>query len=150
MTEKRFRLDTGCIIDQDENMVLSDEQVRNLLNKFHEELQSYEVEEKTCCEEVDPKMVIVFETQKSYHKHSLFRRIQEEVTISKDMYLYVFFNMGSIILNIDDPKNHIYFNEDYSEIYNEDKKEYTFIKNDEIKGFILDFKTNNDIEGEEE
>ena len=33
----RFRLDTGCIIDQQENKVLSDVQVRNLLNKLNDE-----------------------------------------------------------------------------------------------------------------
>ena len=37
MTNKRFRLDTGCIIDQEENKVLSDVQVRNLLNNLAEE-----------------------------------------------------------------------------------------------------------------
>ena len=37
MTEKRFRLDTGCIIDQQENQILSDKQVRNMLNNLHEE-----------------------------------------------------------------------------------------------------------------
>ena len=34
---KRFRLDTGCIIDQKNNEVLSDMKVRNLLNKLSEE-----------------------------------------------------------------------------------------------------------------
>lgn len=152
MTAKRFRLDTGCIIDQEENMVLSDEQVRNLLNQLDEQNKEYEEllnGEPIEIEEEVPKMEFIFENEQSFHKNSFLRRIQEEVAISEDMYLYVFFNMGSIILDIDDPDNHIYCNYSFSEIYDNHKKEFTFIKNDEIKGFILEFKEKPE-EGEEE
>ena len=37
---KRFRLDTGCVIDMQENKVLSDRQATNLLNELHDEKQS--------------------------------------------------------------------------------------------------------------
>lgn len=37
MTAKRFRLDTGCFIDMQENKVLTDRQATNLLNKLTEE-----------------------------------------------------------------------------------------------------------------
>ena len=46
MTNKRFRLDTGCIIDQEENKVLSDVQVRNLLNNLAEENEQLKEELK--------------------------------------------------------------------------------------------------------
>ena len=36
---KRFRLDTGCIIDQENNEVLSDKKIRNLLNKQDNEIK---------------------------------------------------------------------------------------------------------------
>ena len=39
MTAKRFRLDTGCVIDMQENKVLTDKQATNLLNGLHEELE---------------------------------------------------------------------------------------------------------------
>ena len=37
MTEKRFRYDTGCFIDMQENKVLSEIQATNLLNKLVKE-----------------------------------------------------------------------------------------------------------------
>jgi len=37
MTIKKYRLDLGCIIDNETGMILSDIQVRNLLNKYYEE-----------------------------------------------------------------------------------------------------------------
>ena len=39
MTEKRFRLDTGCIIEMEENKLLSDIEIRNLLNKQDKEIK---------------------------------------------------------------------------------------------------------------
>ena len=39
MTDKRFRLDTQCIIDQEEGKILSLVQVRNLLNKQDQEIK---------------------------------------------------------------------------------------------------------------
>lgn len=35
--DKRFRYDTGCVIDQLENKVLSERQAVNKLNHLHEE-----------------------------------------------------------------------------------------------------------------
>ena len=102
---------------------------------MNEELENLKVPEE------ETKMKFIFSSDDAYLKNRLFRRVQEEVALSKDMYLYVFFDMGSIILDIDDPKNYIIFNETFSEIYNVEKKEYTFIRNDEIKGFILGFKS---------
>ena len=102
---------------------------------MNEELENLKVSEE------ETKMKFIFSSDDAYLKNRLFRRVQEEVALSKDMYLYVFFDMGSIILDIDDPKNYIIFNETFSEIYNVEKKEYTFIRNDEIKGFILGFKS---------
>lgn len=37
MTNKRYRLDLGSIIDNETGIILSDIQVRNLLNKYYEE-----------------------------------------------------------------------------------------------------------------
>lgn len=37
MTNKRYRLDLGSIIDNETGRILSEVQVRNLLNKYEEE-----------------------------------------------------------------------------------------------------------------
>ena len=40
MTDKRFRLDTGCFIDMQENKVLTEKQANNMLNKLNDENQN--------------------------------------------------------------------------------------------------------------
>ena len=40
MTDKRFRLDTGCFIDMQENKVLTEKQANNILNKLNDENQN--------------------------------------------------------------------------------------------------------------
>ena len=44
--EKRFRLDTGCIIDHQEHEVLSERKAVNRLNTLHEENQQLRKENK--------------------------------------------------------------------------------------------------------
>ena len=47
---KRFRLDTECIIDMENNEVLSNTKAKNLLNKQHEQIQSLQFQLKECRE----------------------------------------------------------------------------------------------------
>ena len=47
MTDKRFRYDTGCFIDMQENKVLSEIQATNLLNKLVKENEQLKKQLKT-------------------------------------------------------------------------------------------------------
>ena len=70
--------------------------------------------------------------------------IQKEVKATVEEYpegsLYIFFDMGSIRLDIEDPNNHILFYCDYTSVFNHENGETTLIKNDVIKGFVFEDK----------
>lgn len=89
MTEKRFRLDTGCIIDQEENCVLSDKQVRNLLNEQNDtitrlkgnidELLSVNVEERLLKENEQLKERVKDWHQRTFKAHEYFNILEEVI-----------------------------------------------------------------------
>lgn len=75
--------------------------------------------------------------------------IQKEVKATVEAYpkgdLYIFFDMGSIRLDIEDPNNHILFYCDYTSVFNHETGETTLIKNSVIKGFVFEDKP--DLDG---
>ena len=100
--------------------------------------QAHDIELK-CVEEECPKMTFLFEDDISYHSEHMFREVQERIDFEDDPHLlYVFFDMGSVVLDILNPSNHIIVYTDYLEVYNSEKMEHTWIKSSEIKGFVLE------------
>ena len=72
---------------------------------------------------------------------SLLAKVAQKINAYRGGYVYIFFEMGSIQLDIDNPLNLIkVYPEGYTEIYNDDNGETTIIKNRAIKGFVFEDK----------
>lgn len=86
-------------------------------------------------------------------RQTMFSVVREKVTWDDPCKLFVFFDMGSVILDTGDPMNHIIVHDDFVEIYNNDQMETTFIRTDKINGFLFEPKkeelTLDDLEEEE-
>ena len=70
----------------------------------------------------------------------MFPQVQREVKKYINGYIYIFFDMGSVKLDIDDPKNHIHFHREFVEIFNNSNGETTFIQSMAVKGFVFENK----------
>jgi len=101
-----------------------------------------EVKKECTCEleEEIPKLDFFFKDEISYMRLSMFREIQSRVEFETNCYLFIFFDMGSVKLDINNPINSVSISEDYVEIYNAENEELTFIKTSEIKGFVFEQK----------
>lgn len=70
----------------------------------------------------------------------LFLQVQEVLFNDGPEVLYIVFNMGSTILDTSNQNNYVLVHADFIEVYNDDTKELTFMRNSEIKGFIFENK----------
>lgn len=95
-----------------------------------------------CCKSTkdleEIRMYFIFEDEYSYHEKHMFRKVQEQIEIETPQLLYVFFDMGSVILNTGNPSNHIIVYPEYVEIYNSESMETTVIREDKINGFVFE------------
>lgn len=89
-------------------------------------------------EEGIPKMTVVFDSTENYYSNAMFRSVQEKVDGDDPCKLFVFFDMGSVILDTGDPRNHIIVHDAFVEIYNNDQMETTFIRTEKINGFLFE------------
>ena len=122
---------------------MTEKELENIENEENEKVHLEEYCDESKCEpaEEDQKLWMLFNNEGSYHNNHMLRRIQEEIEVTSNYRLFIFFDMGSINLDIDNHLNHIHVYEDYVEIYNEENGEFTFLKTDEIKGFVFEPKT---------
>lgn len=99
------------------------------------------------------KMRVIFDLKENYSNYTMFSVVKDKVTWDDPCKLFVFFDMGSVILDTGDPMNHIIVHDDFVEIYNNDQMETTFIRTDKINGFLFEPKkeelTLDDLEEEE-
>lgn len=98
-----------------------------------------EFEMKTEPEEQTP-MMDIFYSPGVFNKNEMVTRVQSEVEKYINGYIYIFFEMGSVKLDIDDPKNYIYFHREFVEIFNNSNGETTFIQSMAVKGFVFENK----------
>ena len=85
------------------------------------------------------KMDFIFVDESSYYSEAMFREVQERINFESDPHLlYVFFDMGSVVLDILNPANYVMVYHDFIEVFNANKLEHTWIKSSEIKGFVLE------------
>lgn len=94
---------------------------------------------KCKCEPVEmpPKMNVYIEQG---IPNPMFQVAFHRILDDSNGYVYVVFKMGSVQLDMDNPKNYLDFNRDYVEIYNDETGETTMIKIDEITGFVFEHK----------
>ena len=104
--------------------------------------------EEDCKEkcEYEEYLKVTFKSDTAWHNNPMLRHLQYKLSLRKNENLFIFFDMGSIILDIDDDLNRICIYEEFAEIYNNAKGETTIIRNEEIKGFIFEPKANKLIE----
>lgn len=115
-----------------------------------EEIEDYLEDECDCgcdakaeyCEE-KPKMFFMFGNEEGYHKYPMLRCVQQYICDNFESNMFVFFNMGSITLDVENPRNHMIINDGFVEIFNDENGETTFIKVEEIKGFVFEPKLAN-------
>ena len=96
-----------------------------------------ECETKADLEE-EIRMYFIFDDAHSYHEKHMFREVQEKIEREEPQLLYVFFDMGSVILNTGNPSNHIIVSHEHVEIYNNETMETTFIRCEKINGFVFE------------
>lgn len=85
-------------------------------------------------------MDIQVENERVLYGNGLIQRLAEKIPQYRGGYMYLFFDMGSVKLDIDDPINCVNFQEDYIEIFNNDNGETTLLKFSELKGFVFENK----------
>ena len=105
--------------------------------------------EVKCCEEV-PIMGAYFamSEEECYRLPLMFRRVPEKIEKYEKGNVFVCSKLGAIKLSIEDPLNELWFYQDYVEIYSNETKETTFIKHEEITGFVFE-QREAALEGEE-
>ena len=85
-----------------------------------------------------PMMMLEFSSENAYHNNEMLRDVLGHRDFFREHYIYAFFNMGSVKLDIDNPGNHIICNDTYTEFFNTETGEYTCLKNESITGFVLE------------
>jgi len=85
-------------------------------------------------------MDIEVENEKLFYGNGLISRLAEKIPQYRGGYMYLFFDMGSVKLDIDDPINWVKFHEDFIEIFNNENGETTLLKSSELKGFVFENK----------
>ena len=100
---------------------------------FHETYDELELVEK-CAEEPVPKMNYFID----YTVSEMCRALDEQLSYRDTGSIFIIFKMGSIRLNIANPENWLSITRDYIEIHNDENGELTFIKIDDLTGFVLE------------
>ena len=90
--------------------------------------------EVICEPEEEPKLNSYIE----YSASEMCRAMAEQLEFVNEGSLFIIFGMGSIRLSIDNPDNFLSITRDYIEIFNAENKELTFIKMDDLTGFVFE------------
>ena len=73
-----------------------------------------------------------------YSAPEMCRRVAEQLEYVNEGSIFIIFGMGSIRLSIDNPENFLTINRDYIEVYNDVNRELTFIKIEDLTGFVIE------------
>jgi len=101
---------------------------------FHESFESLEGLEKCACEDEVPKMGFYVADPEI---PVMFQELHE-IMFHDSGRLLVVFEMGSITLDISNPKNWLEINRTYVKIYNDDTEETTIIRMEKVTGLIYE------------
>ena len=73
-----------------------------------------------------------------YSAPEICRRVAEQLEYVNDGSIFIIFGMGSIRLSIDNPDNFLTITRDYIEVFNDVNQELTFIKIEDLTGFVIE------------